>query len=170
MIHSPTRRRSSVAALLVAGLVPLGVAASATSASSDDSVTSGPQGFTVELLSRGTIDEPFEVETKGIELEAERPIDVAVARVTLEPGGTSGWHVHPGPAVVTITSGELTHIDKHCARESFQTGQTYIERGRRDLGTVLNTGATTTEVIVTFFVPTGAELTVPRPAPQRCSR
>ena len=165
----PTFPHRSIAMVLATVLVPLAVAASASSAASQPPTSTGPEGLTVKLLSRGTLEAPVEVETKGIELETERSVDVAVARVTIEPGGTSGWHIHPGPTVVTVTAGELTHThNADCEQETFTAGQTYIEEGPHDLGTVHNTGDTDLVAVVTFFVPTGAELLLPRPAP-RCS-
>ena len=43
------------------------------------------------------------------------PIDVATVHVTFQPGGSTGWHVHPGPALVTVKTGQLTlHRAKGC--------------------------------------------------------
>src|SRR4051812_19695208 len=37
--------------------------------------------------------------------------DVVVQHVTIVPGGTSGWHTHPGPGVVVVNAGSLTVYD-----------------------------------------------------------
>ena len=160
-------RLTALAALAV--LVPL-VATSASSAASNDAGSVTPAGAppVVELLSRGTVAKPFEAEAHDIELETDRPIDVAVAHLTFEPAGSTGWHSHPGPTVVTVTAGELTVTDHRCNSHTYQAGETFVEAGpRRHLA--VNTGDTLTESIVTFFVPTWADaLTTPRPAP-RCA-
>lgn len=165
MSVSPLRLRSLAAlAAVVAPLAVVATAGTAASGSSRISSSSEPVGLTLELLSRGTSEEPVEAEAGGIELETEEAFDVAVARITLKPGGTSGWHVHPGPTVVTVTAGELTHVRDDCSEETVTAGQTTVESGPDDLGTVYNHGDTDLVVIVTFFAPPGAELLLPRPA------
>jgi quercetin dioxygenase-like cupin family protein len=122
----------------------------------------------VELLSRGSVAKPFEVRARGIELDADRRIDVAVAHLTFQPSGSTGWHRHPGPTVVTITTGELTITDNKCRSRTYQAGDTFVEPGP-PRHVAVNTADTTTETIVTFFVPRGAPaLSIPAAAP-RCA-
>jgi quercetin dioxygenase-like cupin family protein len=119
----------------------------------------------VELLSRGSVAKPFEVRAHGIELDADRRIDVAVAHLTFKPSGSTGWHRHPGPTVVTITTGELTITDNTCRSRTYQAGDTFVEPGP-PRHVAVNTADTTTETIVTFFVPRGASaLSIPAAAP-----
>ena len=171
MIREPRRRRFLAYALLT-GLVPLVTAGSVAAAEPAEHKTtdSGPHGATVTLISRGTMAKPFEVESADIEVEAERIIDVAVIRVTFEPGGSTGWHVHHGPVLVTVTAGEVTHIKRNCKRHTYTVGQSFTENGPRDLTIVRNLGGVTATVVGTFLVPTGANpLTPPAPAP-RCAK
>lgn len=122
----------------------------------------------VELLSRGSVAKPFEVRARGIELGADRRIDVAVAHLTFQSSGSTGWHRHPGPTVVTITTGELTITDNKCRSRTYQAGDTFVEPGP-PRHVAVNTADTTTETIVSFFVPRGAPaLSVPAAAP-RCA-
>jgi quercetin dioxygenase-like cupin family protein len=158
------------AAALVTIFVPLFAVASGSTAAP---VHSGFTGVAapppvVQLLSRGTVAEPFEAKANGIEVEAHGRIDVAVAHLTFAPGASTGWHRHPGPTVVTVTAGELTVTSRDCQQHTYSPGQTFVEQGpRRHLAA--NTADTTTETIVTFFVPTGAPaLTTPASAP-RCA-
>jgi quercetin dioxygenase-like cupin family protein len=122
----------------------------------------------VQLLSRGTIADPFAVQARGIALAAERPIDVAIAHLTFAVDGSTGWHKHPGPTVVTVISGELTVTDGKCRTKLYEAGDSFVEQGpRRHLA--VNTAGTTTKTNVTFFVPQGAPaLTVPV-APPTCA-
>lgn len=124
-----------------------------------------PEPPTVQLLSRGTIEEPFAVHVRGIELSTEDPIDVATAHLTFAVDGSTGWHKHLGPTVVTMITGELTVTDRKCRTEVFQAGDAFVERGpRRHLA--VNTAGTTTETTVTFYAPEDAPaLTVPAAAP-----
>lgn len=168
MTHVPRIRFTTIA--LMSACVPLVVAASAGASSSRAAGTSAATAPppVVELLSRGSVAKPFEAEAHGIVLEAGRRIDVAVAHLTFAPGASTGWHMHPGPTVVTITTGELTVTDRHCDTRTFQAGDTFVEEGPpRHIA--VNTADATTETIVTFFVPRGAALTIPVEAP-RCAR
>ena len=167
-----TRTTQTVSALACATVMALVGTASLAQARPDDGggglrATPAPPPV-VELLSRGSVAKPFEVRAQGIELDADRRIDVAVAHLTFQPSGSTGWHRHPGPTVVTITTGELTITDNKCRSRTYQAGDTFVEQGPpRHLA--VNTADTTTETIVTFFVPRGAPaLSIPAAAP-RCA-
>jgi hypothetical protein len=124
----------------------------------------------VELLSRGTTAEAFELESSGIEVEAERRIDVAVVRVTFPTGSTSGWHRHPGPTLVTVTKGNFTFVSDDCVRRMYGPGQTFVEEGGPEVGRLNNWVGAPGKIIITFLAPQGAEpLTIPAPAPA-CAR
>ncbi len=165
----PVNRRL-IAGVFLTGLVPLvavGSVAAAPPAGSPSSAAAGPHGITVTLLSRGTMAQPFEVEATGVELQARRVIDVATVRVDLQRGGTTGWHVHPGPAVATVAAGTVTLIGKDCTRHTYTTGQSFTEQGPGDSNKAVNNSDANAEVVATFFVPTGANpllITVPAPA------
>jgi cupin domain len=45
---------------------------------------------------------------RAIACDAATPCDTAFQQVTIQPGGSSGWHTHPGPAFVAVAQGELT--------------------------------------------------------------
>lgn len=170
MIHVPSRRRLVTYALL-AGLLPLVAAGSVATAvpTKSASAASGPQGAAVTVISRGAFAHPFELNGPGMEVSAERKIEVAVIQVAFEPGGHTGWHTHLGPVLVTVTSGQVTHIMGDCSRHTYKVGQSFVEE-RRDLTIVRNTGNVAATVVGTFLVPVGATtLTPPAPAP-RCTR
>jgi quercetin dioxygenase-like cupin family protein len=159
----PDRHRLSLAVLGTA-LLTVVVAGSASSGAPSRSSAS-PAPPTVELLSRGSMTAPFDVEARGIELDADRKIDTALAHLTFAPGASTGWHRHPGPTVVTVITGELTVTERDCGTEVFEAGQSFVERGP-DRHMATNTGGTVTETHVAFYVPTGAPaLTIPAAAP-----
>jgi hypothetical protein len=94
---------------------------------------------------RGTIAEPFKVETDGlVELKTKGPIDVADQTITIQPGGHTGWHSHPGPALVVIKQGTLTLYDG-------------------------DEGTTPVEVSVTYLLPVGAGPRIDVPRPGNCT-
>lgn len=166
-----TRTTRTVSAVACAAVVALVGTASLAQARPDagggPAATSAPPPV-VELLSRGSVATPFEVRAQGIELNADKRIDVAVAHLTFQPSGSTGWHRHPGPTFVTLTTGELTITDNKCRSRTYRAGDTFVEPGP-PRHVVVNTANTTTETIVTFFVPKGAPaLSIPTAAP-RCA-
>ena len=166
MAHPSRAHRFIPAALgaCVMALLAAGVATAAAPAGSV-AVRQAPPPPVVELLSRGTTTKRFDAERAGIEVEADRKIDVASARITFPTGSTSGWHTHPGPVVVTVTKGTFTYVDEDCTRHHYVAGQTFAESGRM-VARLNNRHGATGEVIAQFFAPVGADpLTIPQPAP-----
>src|SRR5215213_5800627 len=81
-----------------------------------------PKGVTPTPLTRATLGK-FEAQNKGIEAESDRTsADFALAKVVIEPGGTTGWHHHPGIALVSVNSGAVTEYDKNCHKSVFKAG------------------------------------------------
>jgi quercetin dioxygenase-like cupin family protein len=161
LTHRPLRLAVAIlAAALVAALIAL---------PRDHAEATPPSGVAAELLARGTIAHASDVHVAGVELETRGPIGVATMHVTFQPGGSTGWHVHPGPALVTVKTGELTlHRAKGCRTRTFSAGQTFLEFGPNDVNLTRNQTSGVTETVVTFLLPVGAPTTVDAPAPMRC--
>ena len=108
-----------------------------------------------------------------IELEATRMIDVVTVLFTVQPGGHSGWHTHPGPALFTVRKGALTMYegdDPSCMPQPFPAGTGSIEAGASGhIHLLRNETSSVAETIVTFLLPVGApdtdRLTRPWPLP-----
>jgi hypothetical protein len=160
LIRRPLRLGAAVAVLtlaLVAALIAL---------PRDQATATPPSGIAAELLARGTIARAGHVQAAGIKLATRGPIDVATVHVTFQPGGSTGWHVHPGPALVTVKTGQLTlHRAKGCRSRTFSAGQTFLEFGPDDINLTRNETGGVTETLVTFLLPVGAPITVDAPAP-----
>jgi cupin domain len=45
---------------------------------------------------------------KAVACTATSPCDTAFQQATLQPGGTTGWHTHPGPTFIAFAQGEGT--------------------------------------------------------------
>jgi quercetin dioxygenase-like cupin family protein len=132
----------------------------------DQATATPPSGITAQLLARGTIADASHLRVAGIKLAARGPIDVATVHVTFQPGGSTGWHVHPGPALVTVKTGRLTlHRAKGCRSRTFAAGQTFLEYGPKDVNLTGNETDAVTETVVTFLLPVGAPITADAPDP-----
>ena len=104
------------------------------------------------VMARGTLEGHFKIKFRNSSL----PGDVVVQKFVLAPGGQSGWHTHPGPAVVTVKSGELTLDQDDCSSKTYAGGKVAVEP--TDLvHRVRNLGATDLEFWVTFLdIPVGS--------------
>ena len=153
---------TAIGVLLTVGL--LFMLALAGSARSTPPVTVTPVP-----LARGTIADGFKIHVDGIKINVAGPVDVALAHLTFPPGGTTGWHAHPGVTLVAVKRGTVTRILANgCTRESFQAGQGFVEQPNA-VHMVRNEGTMPAETIVTFIVPVGAKVLTPEPAPAGCN-
>jgi quercetin dioxygenase-like cupin family protein len=130
-------RRKSLFALL---LVLVGVAVYGGIA-----LATPPSGLTNVPLARGT-----NVSHGTIPLQVGT--DVAMAQITVNPGGSAGWHSHPGGAIVVVKTGTLTvytAVGGQCQVTTYSAGQAFIERPG-EVDQVINTGTTPYVLFVTF--------------------
>jgi quercetin dioxygenase-like cupin family protein len=123
-----------------------------------------PSALTNVPLARGTNT------TEGtIPLQAGS--DVAIAQITVDPGGSSGWHSHPGGAIVVVQQGSLTvykSVGSQCASTTYTAGQAFVERPG-EVDQVINTGTAPYVLFVTFpRVPQGASTRTDEPDPGTC--
>jgi quercetin dioxygenase-like cupin family protein len=98
--------------------------------------------------------------------------DVAMAQITVDPGGSSGWHSHPGGAIVVVKTGTLTvyeSVGSQCRTTTYTAGQAFIERPG-EVDDVLNTGTIPYVLLVTFpRVPQGEPARTDESDPGTCA-
>lgn len=145
----------------------------ATSAVNAPSFTMGV-GLSGPLLARGTSDGEFKLKRKNgkwnFDLDAHDRTDVAIQQLNFQPGGSSGWHSHPGPVILQVTSGTLTFYDGHgpCTPLTRTVGQLYLETGD-DAHLGRNEGSTPATAIAVVFAPVGSVLRIDEPSPGNCA-
>lgn len=97
--------------------------------------------------------------------------DVAMAQITVNPAGFSGWHSHPGGAIIVVQTGTLTvyrSLGSQCQHTTYSAGQAFIERPG-EVDNVINTGTVPYVLFVTFpRVPQGAATRIDEPDPGTC--
>src|SRR4051794_7291129 len=98
--------------------------------------------------------------------------DVAMAQITVAPGGSSGWHSHLGGAIIVVKQGSLTvfsAVGSTCETTTYSAGQAFIERPG-EVDDVLNRGTTPYVLLVTFpRVPQGDSTRTDEPDPGTCA-
>ncbi|ONF73013.1 cupin domain-containing protein [Amycolatopsis keratiniphila] len=87
--------------------------------------------------------------------------------ITLAPGGSTGWHFHPGAVSGVVERGVLSHHDATCASDGvYHAGQAITEEsgpGYVHIGRNLGTEPVVLEVL--YRVPAGQALAVDVPDP-----
>ncbi|MFD9890544.1 cupin [Amycolatopsis sp. NPDC059027] len=93
--------------------------------------------------------------------------EYVLKEITLAPGGSTGWHFHPGPVRGVVKQGVLSHHDSTCASDGVyhagaviaeQSGPGYVHIGR-------NLGETPVVLEVLYRNPVGQPLAVDVPNP-----
>jgi quercetin dioxygenase-like cupin family protein len=96
--------------------------------------------------------------------------DLYVLQNTIKPGGTFGWHSHPGPSLVIIKAGVATFYkadDPTCSPVVVPAGSGFVDNGN-DIHVVRNEGNVDLVTVVTSLVPAGFTRRIDQPAPANC--
>lgn len=139
-------------------------------------------GVSAAVVARGAFADPtdikFKVDTLGQEvIHAPDARDTVIQQIIIGPGGHTGWHSHPGPVVVVVTTGTLTFYaseDPACTPRTYAAGQAFIDRGQGHVHIARNESPTESLVLwATYFdVPPPPPATNFRndvPAPGNCA-
>lgn len=159
-MRSSIARRLAVAIALVALAVPAGVA-----------VATPSQGLSPTLLGSGRFTERVKVNTPNIKARFKQPSDFIVVDLTVAPGGTTGWHSHPGPALVIVKEGVFTLYDgddRRCRPHRYGPGQAFVDQGGGHVHIGRNETRRPVKLLVTFIVPKGADTFIDAPDPGNC--
>ncbi|MFF9777455.1 cupin domain-containing protein [Streptomyces sp. NPDC013978] len=100
----------------------------------------------------------------------ERTVDgttYTLKRITISPGGTTGWHYHPGTVYGIVREGTLTHSDADCATDGvYSSGDTITEpAGPEHVHIGRNLGSSLVVLDALYVDLTGTPLTVDAPDP-----
>jgi quercetin dioxygenase-like cupin family protein len=131
-------------------------------------------GFTSTVVGRGNLG-AFHLQSKAdgydVELKSHDNTDIVVANIVVTPGGNSGWHMHPGPALVVVKTGTLTLYhgnDPTCSPMPHPAGTSFMEEGGK-VHIARNEGAVDATMTATYFVPAGAPQRIDAAAPGNCA-
>lgn len=103
-------------------------------------LASPPSGQRTSPPVTGTL-QPVDIEPSGVDLETEEPVEVTTFTLTLDPGGFTGWHTHPGILIATVQSGAVVR-DVGCQARTYSAGEAFVEHGDQPTGQVRNASVT----------------------------
>ena len=136
-----TYRRAALVGALAAGAALLPSVASATPAS----------GVTGVIISQVTVGGK----------------DYILRQITIQPGGSTGWHYHDGTLYAVVEQGTLTHTESDCTTTAaYSKGAAFVEdSGAGNVHISRNLGSTPVVLDVLYVDPTGSPLaeSVPNP-------
>jgi quercetin dioxygenase-like cupin family protein len=130
-------------------------------------------GITSTSIAAGNLDEVnLNIRTGDwkLNLRTKGQTDVSVVENRVAPGGTFGWHSHPGPSLIIVKAGTITFYrgdDPTCSPQVYHAGDALLDPGNA-VHVGRNEGTVDVVVIVTRFVPDGAATRIDEAAPGTC--
>jgi hypothetical protein len=110
-----------------------------------------------EILVDADLDETVQRNSDRVKFQTKGPTDVRVQRLVVGPGGSSGWHHHPGIVIVAVQTGDLTFTHSDCSSTTYgpgyPAGDVFVEGGDEPGQASSVSGAT---LYVTYVAPDGA--------------
>jgi quercetin dioxygenase-like cupin family protein len=103
-------------------------------------------------------------ETKGLS-------DVYVQSNFWAPGGSTGWHSHPGHSVIIVTAGTVTDYEGHdpdCKPHVYKTGMGFVDPGGDHVHNLRNEGDVEAKTIAIQIIPADAARRIDIGDPGNC--
>lgn len=171
---SDVARRPLLRALGAGAAVSVGGVATAGGTGDDQGRVDQPEGFEAEVVApHATFSDDVAAALGVVYRDGATELafvpdasTVLIVRARLEPGGTSGWHLERGPALVNVVEGEVDitfEVDEgECVTRTYAAGEAGIATGRH-ADNVENASDTEPAMayIIVFGVPAGEPPSTP---------
>lgn len=137
--------------------------------------SSGFSGTTLAKASLGEIDSHV-VAAPGWQekIKTHGNSDLYVQQNTWQPGGSTGWHTHPGPSFVIVTQGSVAvyHADDpSCTPHVYTAGtpeSSFVDIGGGAIHLIRNETGSVARTTAVQLIPAGAERRQDAPNPGNC--
>lgn len=133
------------------GLIAASIASLALMAG--DAQATPPSGVTSKIISK--------------QISQTSKFEIVREEITIQPGGSTGWHYHDGQVSGTVKKGTLSHYGPTCQKDGTYHAGDHIEEasgpGYVHIGR--NLGTTPLVLEVTYINPIGKPLAESAPAP-----
>ena len=119
----------------------------------------------------GDIDLKTKTPSFDLKLKTQGEADFYITRNSIAGGGTSGWHTHPGPSLITVTVGAILAYEAAlCTSTRYEAGETFLDEGGDHVHMLQNaSGTDAAETVAVQFVAAGATRRIDAPEPSSCS-
>ena len=100
--------------------------------------------------------------------------DLYVQQNTWQPGGSTGWHTHPGPSFVIVTQGSVTAYDsndRRCTPHVYTAGtanNAFVDPGDGHVHILRNETDAVAQTIAVQLIPAGSTRRQDAAAPGNC--
>ena len=143
-------------------------------------------GFVGTTLAKGTVRRAFEVFNHSILPNSTRhdddklwlslqktkgSSDLYVQSNVWQPGGSTGWHTHPGHSLIIVTAGTVTDYegdDPECKPHVYTQGMGFVDPGGDHVHIIRNEGTVEAATIAVQLIPAGATRRIDAAAPANC--
>jgi quercetin dioxygenase-like cupin family protein len=103
--------------------------------------------------------------------QTKAPSDVYVQSNVWAPGGSTGWHSHPGHSLIIVTAGTLTDYEGHdpdCKPHVYKTGMGFVDPGGDHVHILRNEGDIEAKTIAVQLIPADAARRIDVADPGNC--
>jgi quercetin dioxygenase-like cupin family protein len=134
-----------------------------------------PSGLTTSTVARSSFD-PLNVRGRldhawRARLKTHGVSDFYVIDNTIAPGGTTGWHSHPGPSLIFVVAGTVTNYlgdDRRCTPHDYTVGSGFVDEGGDHVHMLRNNGTVPARTIAVQLLPAGATRRIDADDPGNC--
>jgi uncharacterized cupin superfamily protein len=140
------------------------------------------EGYKSALLAVGRFGEMDVSNSRGLKAEGnEQPwlslqetkglSDIYVQSNVWAPGGSTGWHTHPGHSLIIVTAGTVTGYEGHdpdCKPHVYKTGMAFVDPGGEHMHILRNEGTVEAKTIAVQFIPADAARRIDVADPGNC--
>jgi quercetin dioxygenase-like cupin family protein len=162
------------------------VVVAATAAYVRNAVATPASGFASTTIAKGTFEGDIEALNhvlrdtgdaggrKELWLSVQKtkgPSDLYVQSNVVAPGGTTGWHSHPGHSLIVVTAGTVTNYesdDPSCSPTTYTAGMAFVDHGGDHAHLLRNEGSVEARTVAVQLIPAGATRRIEAAAPTNC--
>ena len=88
-----------------------------------------------------------------------------------QPGGSTGWHTHPGHSLIIVAAGTVTEYEgpqTDCKPHVYTEGMTFVDPHGKHAHIIRNEGEAVARTIAVQLIPAGAERRIDVADPGNC--
>jgi hypothetical protein len=104
--------------------------------------------------------------------QTKGPSDLYVQNNLWVPGGSTGWHTHPGHSLIIVTAGTVTAYDgddPSCTPKTYTAGMGFVDAGGDHVHLLRNENSVEARTVAVQLIPAGAVRRIDAASPTACS-